>query len=404
MRSGFFKNAPVNTIIITALAVFLVQAALSMYYNNNAMTFSGIESFYSLNRAGDLAELDITKAANEPGKRENLSLLYPVLLAPIYKIAGKANIVPVVYVVDLLLFAVTLFMFYGLAVYFTGKETAVITMIIYALSAPVELGAFSGAAVPLSIMLFAAAFYFAVFPDEKRGYLWLVITSALLALNGWTAAVFAACFLLFAWMKSNEKKIKKNYKTFLPSAIAALAVLSTAVLLWVFVQNFSYDYLKNNGLLDIKTWMVDAFFKDGFLWGKVLPPFIPLFFYLALYLKAGSEIKKSEVSGFTLILLLSTAALAMEFASVFSAEQGTYMFMPPFFICVIIGAIAGVREFALYFEVKKNAYFTSNNILYGFIIFIVLYSCIYTFNRTVERNGNIQYIAGDAAVSKYMER
>jgi hypothetical protein len=78
--------------------------------------------------------------------------------------------------------------------------------------------------------------------------------------------------------------------------------------------------------------------------------------------------------------------------------------MPPFFVCLVLGAVAGIGEFASYFELKKNVNFTADNIVYGIIVFAILYSCIYTFNRTIEHNGNIQYIAGDAGVSKYMER
>jgi hypothetical protein len=404
MRSVFFKDAPVNRIIIAALAVFLVQAALSMYYNNNALTFSGIEAFYSLNKAGALADMDIAKAFNEPGRRESDSLLYPVLIAPVYKLAGRANAVAAVYVLDLLLFAVTLLLFYKIALRFLGKEAAFISMAIYAASAPVELGAFSGTASALSIMLFAAALYFSVFSVEKKKYSGFSASLILMALNGWAAAVFAACFLVFAVMKANEKKLRKNYGAVLSYTLAGLAAASAALLFWVFVENFSFDYLKNNGMLDIKTWMVDAFFKDGFLWSKALPPFLAVFFYIALFVKAGAEIKKSEVSDYTLVLLLSVAALVMEFAAGFSPRPGTYLFMPQFFICLIICAVAGVREFSAYFELRKNPYFTAGNIFLGIIIFMLLYSCIYTFNRTIERNGNIQYIAGDAAVSRYMER
>ena len=405
MKGSFFKGVPVNGIIITALVVFMFQAVMSMYYNNNALMFPNIEAFNAMNKASAAAEFDYSKVFKDlPSKKWANGTLYQVIIAPVCKLAGKSNAISAIYILDLLMFAALLLIFFKIADDYTGRGLGFIATLLFAVSPPVMLGAFSGAETALSMLLFAAAFYHAYFMLPKKKYTGMLIFSALLLLNGWVSAVFGLAFLLYAVLKANEKKNAKRLPAVWAWSFGLFAVISSAVLIFVFINNFSLEHLRNNGLLDVKTWTVDSLFRDGFLWSKSIPMFFTLFFYIGFFIYAAADLKYRSTGIITLTALLTTAALLTGFFATFEPSSRTHMFVAPFYMVLYLVGIKGLGEFAGYMEMKKNPYFTEKNILYGFIMFFLIYSVIMGFNRTIEADNLIQYITGDGSVSKYLER
>lgn len=405
MKGNFLKGVPLNGIIITALVIFIFQAVVSMYYNNNALMFPDIEAFNSINKAAALSDLDISKAFKDlPSRKWTNGILYQVVISPVYKLAGKNNIISAVYILDLIIFAALLLLFYKLAQDFLGQELSFISMLLFGLSPPVMLAAFSGTETAMTMFLFAAAFYCAYFSLPRKKYAGLLVFSLLMILNGWISAAYGLAFLVYMLLKNGEKKNKKNSTVILSWAIGIYAVVVSAIFVYVFIQNFSMEYLRNNGLFDVKTWTVDSLFKDGFLWSKSVPMFFTVFFYIAFFIRISAGLKSKTFDIMTLVAFVMTSALLSGFFSCFEPQSRTYLFVTPFYFCLYLIGVKGVDDFSVYMEMKKNQFFTARNLLYGFIMFFVLYSSIMAFNRTIEADNTIQYIAGDGSVSKYLER
>ncbi len=405
MKVNFFKGLPLNGIIITALAIFIFQAALSMYYTNNALMFPDIEAFNSINKSAAIADLDFSKAFRDlPSKKWSNGMLYQLVLSPVCKLSGKSSMISVIYVLDLAMFAMLLIIFYKIALDFLGRELSFIAMLLFGISPPVMLGAFSGAETALTMLLFGASFYCAYFLVPKKKYTGLLVFSALMLLNGWISAAFGAAFLIYALLKVNDKTNRKNFPVVFTATLAVFGVVVAALSAYVFIQNFSMEYLRNNGLFDVKTWTVDSFFRDGFLWSKSLPMFFTVFFYMAFFIMVSSELREKTAGIMTLVSLLALTALLAGFFAAFEPLSRTYLFITPFYFCLYLVGMKGINDFSQYLEMKKNPYFTARNLLYGFVVFFVLYSAVMSFNRTVEADNSIQYIAGDGSVSKYLER
>jgi hypothetical protein len=405
MFKKFFKDMPVTRIIILSAALFIFEAVMSMYYNNNSIIFPDIEAFNSFNRAEALSNMDMSGGIRDlPAKRWSNGSLYTFILAPLHKIAGKSNVIVIVYIFDLAIFAFILFAFYKVAADLSGKETALISMFLFGLSPPIVLGVFSGADVAVTMLLFAGAFYHAYFSLPSKKYTGFMVFSLLLLLNGFVPAVFGLAFLAYGSIKFFEKKNRRNHQIAMWGTLAAFAVVASIILAYVFIENFTAEYMKNNGLLDVKTWTVDAFFKDGFLWSKYAPSFFVLFFYISFFIKISAELKDKTAGIMTLTMFLATAALLAGFFSNFAPPSRSYLFTSPFFFCLFLVGINGLMDFSKYMEMKKTVNFSAANIFYGFMIFMIIFNIILCFNRTVEADNMIQYITGDSSVSKYLER
>jgi hypothetical protein len=396
---------PINGIIATALVIFIFQAVMSMYYNNNALMFPDIEAFNSINKAAAAADFDFIKVFKDlPSKKWSDGFLYQLCLSPFCRLAGKSNTISAVFILDLIMFAALLLIFYRVALDYLGGELSFISMLLFAISPPVMLAAFSGAETALTMLLFAAAFYHAYFSLPRKKYAGLLVFSILMLFNGWIPAAFGLAFLIYAVLCAGEKKNRKHMPAIFIWAIGVYAVAVSAIFIYVFMHNLSIDYLRNNGLLDVKTWTVDSLFKDGFLWSKSAPMFFTVFFYIAFFTGISGELKEKTAGIFKLTAFLAAAAFLAGFFSCFEPVSRTYLFVSPFYFCLYLCAMKGLDDFSGYMEMKKNPYFTARNLLYGFVMFFILYSVIMSFNRTVEADNYIQYMTGDGSVSKYLER
>ena len=404
MKTSFFKGVPYNALIFAALAVFLMQVALMLYYNKSVFVFPNIESYLSLNKAADIADNPARAfTRNVDGKKEANGFLYPVLASVILKAVGPGNIVLTVYILDLLMLAFILIVYYKIACEAAGKEAAFASTLVFAVSAPAVTSMFSGSDAAVMYLFFAAAMHGAVFGAPKKKFAGLFIAAGLMALTGYMGAVYAACFVMYAFFKMSEKGIKRNYAA-VWAAVSIFAVAASALLFYVFVDSLSMEYLKNNGLLDIKTFNVDTYFKDGFLWSKAVPPFFSIFFFLAVFMGLAQEIRSKSVTFMTLTGLLTVVSLLAGFFSMFSVRANSYMFMAPFYMALYIAGTRGVVDFAGYLEEKGGKTFTKANIVAGFMVFMVIYNLIFTFTRLTELDGNIHYLTGDTKVSRFFPK
>ncbi|MCE5300745.1 MAG: hypothetical protein LLG37_07750 [Spirochaetia bacterium] len=405
MKKGLMKGLPVNMIAALSLGVFLTVTGLMMYYNNNALVFPDIEAYLSLNKAGEIADSDFLHFFNPPtqGKKESNGFLYPAVLSVFHKILGRANMVPFILVIDLTVFALLLALFYRIARIVLPGGMAQRALAAYSLTAPVVLGAFSGSDAVLSMTAFMFCLYFAVTSVEAKKYTGLVVSACVLALTGYIGAAFAACFLTYALLKKCEKAVRKNYIPAISRVFGILAIFFCLLFFYVFVEKFSAEYLRNNGFFDIKTYTVDSFFKDGFLWSKVLPPFFTVFYFVALFVMTASEAGEKKAGPGVLFCLLSMTALLVDFFSMFAPGARSYIYLAQFFPVVILPAVKGIHDVAVFLDDRKIKGLRKESLITGFMIFFLLYSAIFTFNRVVEADAAAQYIVGDSKVSKYLE-
>jgi hypothetical protein len=258
--------------------------------------------------------------------------------------------------------------------------------------------------VMLTCLLLAMNAYFVFFSVPAKRYLGAWSTAILMCLVSLSGMIFGITSAAYLLLKANEKRIKTGYNRNISIIFAALAAVLSCLSAYIFIEKLTPAFFEQNGLLDVKTFQVDTFFKDGFLWSKALPPFFAVFFYISLFMKTAEEIK-SKRAGFIIYAgMLTLAALIMEFFSVFQVSTDTVLFISPFyFIAALIGT-SGVVDFAGFMQKKKAGVFGSINILYGILIFMIAANAVFLFNKSVERANGIRYMTDNVYVEKFIER
>lgn len=398
-----FENFPVNFLLFILLAVFILQITITMFYSNGIITFSSKYGFYSLDRAAEFADSNFTLMRFDTNyKKEMNGFLYPFLLSIFYKIAGKTNMVSIIYVLSFVVFFIITAIFYKIAFDILGKEVALLATVVFVTAAPVILAIYSGADVVMVFLLFALDIYFLYYNVERRDYTAAIIISAILLICNFTSAIFGLVALTYIFYRFFGKKIKQNYYKVLIFVLFGFFIIVLIILSFVFVPNFSYENLQKLKIFEEKTFFVDTFFTDGFLWSKVFAPFLALFFYVGLFVKTYNEFKNKQITFNFFVLLLTISALLIEFFSTFSHETDTLFFISPFYFIFILYACYGVVYFADLLLKNKVA---SRNLLFtGIFIFIILYNIIISFNKTIEQNNNIRFIINESYIQKFLEK
>ncbi|HDQ26750.1 MAG TPA: hypothetical protein ENN43_08420 [bacterium] len=403
-KESMFRGVPVNFILIPLALVFAMHAGLIMYYNG-ALIFTGIESYFSLHRASEIAAANFTDlAAKAPLKKEMNGYLYPLIVSLIAKAGGSANLVMILYILGLGVFGFTSALFYRAADRLMGGTAAFAALLVYMTAAPVILAHFSGGDVLLLFALFALNAYHAFFSVPAGRYKGIIITAVLMALVSMPGAVYALASLVYAAAHARKKRFAKAYAAQWGIHLGVFILPALAILSYTFIDRWNAEFFSASALVNTKTFMVDTFFKDGFLWSKTLPFFFAVFFYITLFVKAADDIKARRVSFITYCLFMTAAALLLGFFAMLPASTDTLYFMAPFyFIIVLIGA-AGIKEFAGYMNLQGKTVFTREHILYGLLVFMLMYNVLFSFAKITERAAAARHIAGHEYVQKFIER
>lgn len=407
MRSkpALWSDIPIYGLIAPVIVVFILQVSLIWFYNSFNLTFPSIQVFHSLAKGAGLADSNFTAMPKDiPGSGEINGFLYPVLAGILCKITGKYNLIPVIYVLAFFAFAFTAALFYKTAAGFIKKELALAASAVFITTAPVSLAMFSGGDVMLTCLLLALNAYFVFFSVPEKRYRGAWITAALMSLVSLTGLMFGAASAVYIVLKANEKSVRRAYNRNIFMIFAVLAVIFSAASAYIFIGNLSAGFFEQNGMTDVKTFQVDTFFKDGFLWSKALPPFFAVFFYIAFFMKTAEEIRSKKAGFMIYAAMLTLAAFVMEFFSAFQPSTDTILFISPFYFIAALVGTAGLVDFAVFIQRKKAGVFGSENIIYGILIFVIAANVIFLFNRSVERDNNIRYMSGNTYVEKFIER
>lgn len=403
--SGFLKAVPINVLITIALAVFVVQTVFVMYYNENNLAFASREAYNSLAKAASMAESGFASVDRSiPFQKEANGFLYPVLAALLHMVTGSYGLIAVLYVIEFVMMLFILVVFYKVFPFVNPGRSALAGTLLFVTLAPVSLSVFSGGDVSLVFLLFALNVWFAVYSVEKGHYTGLFVTAGLLCLCGYTGIVFALPSLVYAFLKLMAKSVRKNYVLLTAGALVVTAVVSKALMAVTFIPSFTMEFLQQSGIFDTKTFLVDTFFKDGFLWSKAVPPFLGLFFFFAVVMDAIEEAKAKKTTQVTFFVLVTAAAMIMNMFAAFSKTTDTTMFVPPFYFVMSLYAFKGIASFASLFKGKREGALTPNNILYGLLVFVIFYNSIMLFTKTFERANKLRFMAGNAYYEKFIER
>jgi len=398
-----FENLPVNLLLFILLAVFIVQIAITMFYSNGIITFTTKYGFYSLDRAAEFADSNFSSMRFDTNyKKEMNGFLYPFLLSIIYKIAGKTNMVPIIYVFSFVAFFIITAIFFKMSSDIFGKEIALFATIVFITAAPVILSIYSGADVVMVFLLLAIDIYFLYYNIEKKDYTPAIIVSIILMICNFTSAIFGLAALTYIFCIIFSKKIKQNYYKVLIFIFLAFVIAVSVLLFFIFVPDFSFVNLQKLKIFEEKTFYVDTFFPDGFLWSKVFAPFLALFFYVGLFIKIYNEFKNKQITFNFFVLLLTISAMLIEFFSTFAHETDTLFFISPFYFVFILYACYGIMYFTDL--LLKNKVANKNLLFTGLFIFIILYNIIISFNKTIEQNNNIRFIINESYVQKFLEK
>ena len=273
-NKGIFEATPVFKIFMTALLVTFVAAAFSAFYNNYSPAFNNSFSYQTFDRAATIANANfMSTGGNASAIKEVGGILYTYLLAGIYKIAGAGVIVAIVYLLALAAFFFTLLMFYKLGKAILGEAYAFLAVVVFAVSTPVVLAATGGTEVWLTMLLFSLNIYFLYFEVEKNQYKGALITSGIMCLNGYFGIVFGGVSIVYTILQMNSKIIKKYYLETMGWTAAVLGLMCAALFVYIFMGNFTPETFDASAIFRNTTFYVDSFFKDGFLWSKLFPPF-----------------------------------------------------------------------------------------------------------------------------------
>ncbi len=394
------KDVPVNLLLFLLGFVFVFQVSLTMFYSNNIVTFSNKFSFYSINRAVDFADSNFTTMKFDINyKKEINGVLYPFVISFLYKIVGKNNIVPLLYVMSFLVFFIISIFFYVVSEKFSGREISLFSTILFITSMPVIISIYSGTDVVLTFLLFALNIYFLIFDVERRKYKGALITSFLLFFCSLTSAILGFISLLYIGLKFFNKKIKTDYNKIISVTFILFFIICAVFLFYILAEKKD---LQKTPLFETKTFFVNTFFKDGFLWSELFAPFVGLFFYIGMFIKVFGDIKNKEITFNIYSLFLTVAVLLMEFFSTFSSETETIFFISPFYFIFVLYACYGLYYFSLIIMKVKNI--NKNFIFTGLFLFVLFYNVILVFNKSVEQNNNIRFIANEFYIQKFMEK
>jgi|DewCreStandDraft_4_1066084.scaffolds.fasta_scaffold06627_6 hypothetical protein len=404
IKTKFFSDVPINIIIIPVLLIFLLQAFMSMFYNNNNLTFYSIHSFHSLAKAEALSSSNFTNFdSNIPGLKEINGFLYPVIISIFIKIVGKYNIIPVLYIISFFVFLLVSIIFYKISNHFLSEKHSIWATIIFIISAPVFLSFYSGADIILVNLLFVLNVYFIYFYLPAKKYKFPIIISVLLLFTTWTGIIYGICCLIYIILSINEKKLKEDYEKNISVFLLLFSLLIVFLCGFVFIENLSPSFFEQNDLLNNTTFFVSAFFKDGFLWSKLTPPFFGILFFVSLFCRFNTEFKEKKISFITFVLIITIASFFIEFFAIFSNKTDTLLFISPFFFLLILFGIDGLFYFADLIQVR-NSFFSKNNLILGLILFVILYNIVLSFTLTIEKNNDIRQQHGNMYVEKFFEK
>jgi hypothetical protein len=405
IRSKLFSDLPINSLVIPLLLVFFMQAALIMFYNSNNLTFPSLSVFHSLSKAAAIADANFTSLPQGiPSLKEANGFLYPALASIFYKIAGKYNMITVIYVISFFVFLLAAVLFYKLAAGFINKETAVAASAVFITAPPVVLAMFSGGDVILACLLLALNAYFVFYHVPAGKYTGAWATAVLLCLVNFSGLMFGAASAAYLVLRLNEKTARKYYRTSVLVFFGIMLAVLSAIAVYIFGEKISVSFMEQSALFDTKTFQVDSFFKDGFLWSKALPPFFAALFCIAFFMKLGGEIKNKKAGFVIYSAAVTLAAFLMEFFSTFSAGADTVLFVTPFYIIMVLFGVSGASDISIYLQQKKTRVFNSREIFYGIITLVIFVNLLFLFNKSVERNNVIKNIAGSTYVEKFTER
>ncbi len=394
------KGLPFNLLLFVLSAIFIFQVAMVMFYSNNVITFSNKYSYYSINRAADFADANFTSMKFDINFNKEINgFLYPFLVSFFYKITGKNNIVPLLYVLIFIIFLIISIIFYIVSERFLSKEISIFATMFFVTSMPVIISIYSGTDVILTFLLIALNIYFLIFDVERKQYKGALITSFLLFLCSFTAMIFGFISIIYVIFKFFQKSIKRNYSKSLAIVFAIFLVICSIFFYYVFAEK---QDIQKTPFFETKTFFVDTFLKDGFLWSKLFASFVGLFFYIGIFIKVFSDIKNREITFNIYSLFLTIAVLLVEFFSTFSRETETLFFISPFSFVFILYTSYGLYYFSLIFIREKGI--NKNILFWGLFLFIIFFNIILVFNKTVEQNNNIRFIANEFYIQKFMEK
>jgi len=171
---------------------------------------------------------------------------------------------------------------------------------------------------------------------------------------------------------------------------------------FTFIDKFAIESLQEKGILNTRTFMVDTFFKDGFLWSKAVCPLLALFFFFSIFTGVSREMADKKGGFYSYAAMITAAALSIEMTAVFSDVTVTHLYMAPFFTVLGIAGLSGAADISgLLSGSNKNI---KNGVFYSVIAFIILFNFMLYFSRTVENNNRIKFIAYDRTVQNFVER
>gem|GEM_PF-1260639 len=402
-KQGFMAGLPVNTISVIAVIIFALQAGLVMFYNSNNLTFTHIESYRAI-EAGNEALANAFKSDFRPNRDnpEISGFLYPVLSGAISHIVGKANTVLVIYLLSLIA------LFFSMAyVYKTvinaDKRAALPALFIFATTAPLILGFFSGADVMLTIFLSCALMYLGAGLSAGNYAVYFTL-NALMFANGAHGIAFGAAFLAFGALNLLGKSFRKNKLLYCIGALVLSVAAAKLAFMGAFIKKPDIMAMEQQGVLNATTMYVDSFFRDGFLWSKMVPFFMSLIFLFGLFTGVKKEYDEAKPGIFMLCALVTFAGLVPQVFSVFRNEAETVLFASPFYAVYAVAGSLGLLMISSYASEKAGKTMQFNNVLYGLLAFVILYNLIIFTGRAVENAQKIKYIVPDATASKYLER
>lgn len=391
--------------MIPLLLVFFMQAALIMFYNNNNLTFPSLSVFHSLSKAAALGDANFTALPQGiPSSPEANGFLYPALLSVIYKITGKYNLIPAVYVLSFFIFLLAAVLFYKMACGIINREAALAASAVFITAPPVGLALFSGGDVMLACLLLALNAYYIFYHVPAGRYAGAWLTAAALCAVNFSAMAFGLASAAYLALRMNERAVKKNFTAWTAVFFAVLFIVLSGLSVFIFGEKISAAFLEQGAILDTKTFQVDSFFKDGFLWSKALPPFFAVFFYIAMFVKVAGELKAGKTGFAVYAAAITLAALLMEFFATFSAGADTVLFISPFYIIMVLFGAFGAWEVSVYLQQKNPGAFSGRAVFYGIVTLLLLVNVIFLFNRSVDRNNAIKNMSGSPYVEKFIER
>ncbi len=400
-----FGDISLNAVILPVLSIFLLQAAVIMYYNQNNLTFTGLKTFQALARAAEIGDANFLSAGNKvEGDRAVNGFLYPAFLSVIYKITGRYNLIPLIYVMSFFVFLFIAAVFYRISFETTGREYAAACTVMYVTAAPVGLAMFSGADTVLSCALAALNAYHIYFGMRMKTYRWAWITTALLCLVNFTSLILGLASAAFLLLKAAEKSFRKDMPKTAIILYSALFVVFSAALIFIFADNTPAAVFSQGKLSETKTFRVDTFFSSGFLWSKALPPFLGILLFISLFGGIGREIREGRPGFAFYSLAVCLAAFLVDFFSVFSENTDPVLLMGPFYFIIIINAAAGLKEASVFAAAWKKPAFSPKSFFLCAAVLTIALNFIFLFSRSVERANTIKLTAGNKYVEKFIER